>query len=408
MSETAAIPSEVRQAGPGAARVGIVTGMLGTAGLAVGLLLGRRDGWDAFFRAYLLNYCYVLSLSLGALAFVMIQHATRAGWSVALRRLAEQIAGVIPFLALLFLPLLIPVLTGMTGVYEWSNAQAVAGDGLLRHKQPYLNPPFFVARCVVYFAVWIALARFYLRRSVEQDATGDVKLTLRMQAWSGPGLLLYGLTVTFFAIDALMSLNPHWYSTIFGVYFFSGCLVGFFALLALLVYLAQRSGWLTQSVTIEHFHDVGKLAFGFTVFWAYIAFSQYLLIWYGNIPEETVWYQARQAGPWWVGVSLLLLVGHFVAPFLALLARYAKRNKPLLAAAAVWLLLMHWLDLYYLVAPRTHTTATPHAPGLFMELVLLAGLGGWFTALLLRGLRRHALLPVRDPRLAESLTYRNE
>lgn len=400
------IPTETRPVQQRAPRVAAIAGIVGVLGLLAGVLLGLRSGWDTFFRSYLLNYCYVLSLALGALFFVLLQHLSRAGWSVSLRRLAELIAGTLPVLALLFLPLLVPLVAGLPGVWEWSSPAAVAHDatGLLQHKQPYLNVPFFIVRCAIYFAVWCVLARFYLRRSVEQDTTGDPQLTLRMQWWSGPGMLAYALTVTFFAIDALMSLNPHWYSTIFGVYFFSGAMVGFFALLAIVARNIQRAGGLTHSVTFEHYHDVGKLAFGFVVFWAYIAFSQYMLIWYANIPEETVWYLPRQGDTWWIGVSLLLLFGHFLAPFLALLSRFPKRRPGLLVAASAWLLLMHWLDLYYLVAPRA-PAANPPLHG--TDIALFVGLGGLFVWALVRPMARISLLPERDPRLHEALAFEN-
>jgi hypothetical protein len=383
-------------------------GLLALAGLVASVLLGWRQGdWSVFFRSYLLNYCFVLSLALGGLFFVMLQHLTRAGWSVGLRRLAEFVAATIPALAILFLPLLIPVFTGMAGVYVWTNSDAVQHDPVLQGKAAYLNAPFFLVRCAVYFTLWTLLARYFLKRSVQQDATGDAALTLRMQWWSAPGMLLYALTTTFFAIDVLMSLNPHWYSTIWGVYFFSGNVVGFFALLAVLAYLLQRAHRLTRAITVEHYHDVGKLAFAFVVFWAYIAFSQYMLIWYGNIPEETVWFRPRQGDTWWVGVSLLLLFGHFVAPFLALLSRYPKRRKAPLALAAAWLLFMHWLDLYYLVGPPPAAGGQPAAPLHATDVTLFIALGSLFAFVLLHLMSRYALLPARDPRLPESLAFEN-
>ena len=327
-------------------------GVIGLGGLAVGVLAGWQSGWEVFFRSYLLNYCFFVSLALGALFFVLLHHLTRAGWSVSVRRLAEFVAATLPLLAVLFLPLLVPVVLGLEGVWEWTNKAAVAQDELLQHKQAYLNMPFFIVRVALCLVLWIWMARYYLKRSVEQDTTGDPNLTFRMQWWSGPAMLVYALTATVFAVDLLMSLNPHWYSTIFPVYVWSGSVVGFFALLGLLVYAIQRTGRLTRSVTIEHYHDIGKLAFGFVVFWAYIAYSQYMLMWYANVPEETVWYLPRQGDGWWIGVSLMLLFGHFLAPFLALLSRYPKRRPGLLVAGCVWLLMMHWLDLYYLVAPH--------------------------------------------------------
>ena len=397
---------DLREAAPRAARLALV---VAGVGLAAGVVFGVMDGWEVFFRSYLLNFAFVLSLALGALFFVLLQHLTRAGWSVSLRRLAELSAGTLPGLAVLFVPLLVPVLAGMGGVYEWADPHAVAHDetGLLLHKRAYLNPAFFIIRCAVVFGAWALLARYYLKTSLAQDAGGDPELTLRMQWWSAPGMLVFGVTVTVFAIDALMSLNPHWYSTIFGVYFFAGCAVGFFALLAVLVYGVQRAGRLTQSITVEHYHDIGKLAFGFVVFWAYIAFSQYLLIWYANIPEETVWYLPRQGDTWWIGVSLVLLFGHFLAPFVALLSRWPKRRRGTLAAAGVWLLLMHWLDLYYLVIPRAHAAGHHAAPLHVSDVALLVGLGGLFAWLLLRPMARVSLLPQRDPRLDEALSFHN-
>lgn len=390
-----------------APRAARIAGIIGGVGLLAGVVGGFIEGWDAFFRAYLLNYAFVLSLALGGLFFVILQHAVRAGWSVGVRRQAEFVASALPILAILFVPLLIPVVMGMKSLFPWSNAEVVAHDALLQHKQPYLNVPFFIVRCVVYFCVWILLARYFVRRSIAQDESGDVNLTQSMQFVAPPALLLYGLTVTFFAFDLLMSLDPHWFSTIWGVYYFSGCMVGFFALLVVQLVFVQRADRLRGVITAEHYHDVGKLAFGFVIFWAYIAFSQYMLIWYANIPEETVWYHARQGSAWWVGVSLFLLFGHFFAPFLGLISRYPKRRPKLLLPAAIWLLVMHWLDLYYIVMPRPYGHAD-HAGVLhFVDFALLIGLGGVLVGLIIRPMGRHALLPVRDPRLPETLRFEN-
>jgi hypothetical protein len=408
---------DIRDATPlrGAGRAAGAALVIGLIGLGAGVWAGYAQGdWAVFFRSYLLNYAFVLSLALGALFFVLLQHLTRAGWSVAVRRLAEFIAGSLPLLFLLFLPLLIPALRGMRGVWSWTDEGVVFGDPLrdlapdavLIAKHAYLNVPFFLARCAVYFGIWITLAGYFGRQSLRQDATGDPQLTLAMQWWSAPGMLLFGLTTTFFAFDALMSLNPHWFSTIFGVYFFSGSAVGFFALLALVMGGVQAAGGLRESLTREHYHDVGKLAFGFVVFWAYIAFSQYMLIWYANIPEEAAFYWPRQGDHWWIGVSLLLLFGHFFAPFLALISRIPKRRPGLLSLAAVWLLAMHWLDLYWLVAPRPDASAAG-VPLHATDGALLVGLGGLFAFAILRPMARRPLLPARDPRLAESLTFEN-
>jgi hypothetical protein len=395
------ISGEQRRLGELGPRMVRGAGVVGLVGLGAAVLQAAltENGLERFFHAYLVNFCYFLSLALGALFFVMLQHVTRSGWSVVLRRLAEGMAATLPVLAVL----VIPVLIGMHDLYHWTHADALAEDPLLRWKRPYLNPPFFIIRVVVYFVVWAVLARFFLTTSARQDRTGDVRLTLRMQAVSAPGLVLFAVTVTFAAFDLIMSLDPHWYSTIFGVYYFSGSVVGFFALLALVVYLVQRSGRLAHAITIEHYHDLGKLIFAFIVFWAYIAFSQYLLIWYANIPEETRWYQYRQSGGW-VAVSIALLFGHFVVPFLALISRHAKRRKGLLAAAAVWILLVHWLDVYQLVMPDADPL---HVVPSFMALTCFIGIGGLCVAAAVFTLQKHALLPERDPRLRESMSFEN-
>lgn len=408
---TMTVPVAQRRLGDLAPRLARAAAGLGCVGVGVSLVFGFVDGWEVFFRSYILNYAYVLSFALGALFFVLLQHVTGASWSVVVRRLAELLAGTIPILALLFVPILVPVVLGLPSVYPWSDPATVHGDPLLAGKRPYLNAPFFVLRCVAYFAVWALLARYYLRRSVAQDHDGEVGRTLAMQRWSGPGLVLYGLTVTWFSVDVLKSLTPQWYSTIFGVYYFAGALVGFFALLALLMAGLQRAGRLSSAITTEHYHDVGKLAFGFTVFWAYIAFSQYMLHWYANLPEETLWYAARQSSPWWVGVSLLLVLGHFALPVLMLLSRAAKRRRRLLVPAGVWLLLMHWVDTYYLVGPPVpagHADGPHHATTLHVtDISLLVGLGGLALLATVRLAARHDLLPSRDPRLTESLAFEN-
>lgn len=401
------IDNESRPLERGAARRAGAAALVGLAATGLAIGLGAGSGWDVFFRSYLLNYTYFLSLALGGLCFVMLQHVVRAGWSVSVRRVAEFVAATLPWLTLLFLPLLVPVVGRLPGVYEWTDPAVVQGDPRLQAKAAYLNVPFFAVRCAVYFGVWSWLAWFCLRESRTQDISGDPRHTQRLERVSAPGLLALALTVTFFAIDTLMSLHPHWYSTIWGVYFFAGSAVGFYALLVLMLAILRRSGRMRHAVGAEHFHDLGKLAFGFVVFWAYIAFSQYLLIWYANLPEETIWYRPRQGDRWWVGVSLLLVFGHFLLPLMALMSRFPKRRPRLLVAAAVWLLLMHWLDLYYIVKPR----AGPHhdhAPPLHAtDLLLLVGLGGLFVAALVRPMRRWHLLPRRDPRLPEALSYEN-
>jgi hypothetical protein len=224
-----------------------------------------------------------------------------------------------------------------------------------------------------------------------------------MEAASTAGLILFAFTVTFFAFDYVMSLTPHWYSTIYGVYVFAGAILSFFAFLPILAYVVQGWGALRRAITTEHYHDLGKLVFAFTVFWAYIGFSQYMLMWYANLPEETVWYLARQTGGW-TAVSIFLIFGHFLVPFLALMSRNVKRRLPLLLAGAGWMLLMHYVDVTWLVRPAHSPGAVPLS---LMDLATFVGIGGVFCAALVRRLSAHALVPVKDPRLHESMSFEN-
>ncbi len=381
------------------------TGMLWTAGaLAVGAagLFGwlRADAMRWFFHSWLLNAAFYTSLSLGALFLVPIFHVTRAGWAVAVRRLAEVFGANFAVLAVLW----VPVLLGIDTLYEWADPLAVENDPLLSHKAPYLNVPFFVLRTVGFLGLWWLLGRYLLHRSTEQDATGDPVLTLRLERASAPALLLLALTATFAAFDWIMALEPRWYSTIFGVYFFSGAMVGVLAALPLVALGLQRAGRLRGVVTVEHYHDLGKLLFAFVVFWGYIAFSQFLLIWYGNIPEETQWYR-RRLSDGWENLALVLLAGHLLIPFFGLLSRHAKRRTGVLAFWSAWLLAMHWLDLYWLVMPAVKQPLG--FSGAMVDGLLAVGMGALYLAGAARIAATRCLVPRRDPRLVESLVFEN-
>jgi hypothetical protein len=378
---------------------------VGIAGLVAALGLGwiKGDAGASFFHAYLANYAFFLSLSLGGLFLVAVGHACRAGWNVTVRRLAEVLAANTFWLGVLFLPIVVPVLLGSASLYRWNDPSAVAASELLMHKTVYLNPWFFGIRSAAYFLIWGCLGRFYLDRSTRQDASGDPALTLQMERRSPLALLLFAGTLTFASFDWLMSLAPEWFSTIFGVYYFSGAVLGGVAALVVGAVLLQASGRLVSSITAEHYHDLGKLLLSFVVFWGYIAFSQYMLIWYANIPEETEWYLVRQTGPWrWV--SLVLLFVHLVIPFLGLLPRAAKRRKEVLCFWAVWLLAAHWLDLYWLVMPNVAGSGLPPGP---IDLACLVGIGGIFLAGLVRTAEGRPLLAGGDPRFDESLAFEN-
>ena len=370
-------------------------------GAAAALGLGMGDGLRRLSFSYLFAFVYFLTLSLGALFFVALQHITRSSWSVVVRRLAELVAMNLPLLALLA----IPVLANIPNLYAWARpAEPGSPVGvLLAHKRPWLNPTFFMIRVVFYFAVWSWLARWFWRRSLRQDNGGDAQGSVRMEKAAAPGLLVFGLTLTLAAFDLVMSLDPTWYSTIFGVYFFAGSVVSFFALMTLMSLGLQRAGRLTGLISMEHYHDMGKLMFAFVFFWAYIAFSQYLLIWYANLPEETTWYLRRQSHGW-EAFGLALLFCHFMAPFAGLVSRYAKRSRPLLAFWAVWILVMHAVDLYWLILPELGPGGpAPH----LLDLLCWVGVGGIWAAGLAWQAERQALIPRGDPRLADSLRFEN-
>ncbi len=389
--------------------------LLGLA-LVVGLLTagsgadGQGRAMPHFAHAYVVGYSFWLTISLGAMILVCIQHTMRSGWSVVLRRLAELTAATMPILAVLF----VPILFMMDWLFPWTDPNVVAVDAVIIGKHPYLQTGFFIARWVVYFAVWIWISKRLLGLSVSQDTSGDPQLTRKLEKLGPPAILAFALTISFAMIDLWMTLDPHWFSTMFGVYAFSGAMVGFMAGLILVVRLLQRLGALKGVVTVEHYHDMGKLLFAFTLFWGYIAFCQFMLIWYANIPEETVWFKYRWSDGWMV-VSLVLILGHFVIPFVGLLSRHVKRNLAPLIFWAAWQFVMHLVDIYWVVMPNLtiprkywdrpaiYESWTPN----LLEPLVWAGVGALFVGYLLKTASDKNLVAIRDPRLGESRGFHN-
>jgi hypothetical protein len=372
--------------------------VLGVAGIggAIALSLGNLK---QFYFSYLVSFLFFLSLALGGLFFVQLQFAVRAGWSVTVRRIAENAMSTLPLFVLLF----VPIIFGLHDLFHWTHKEEVAKDPWLAGKAGYLNDTFFYVRSALYLAIWIGLSTYFYRQSTKQDQTGEIQRTSGMQKVSGIGLLLQGLTLSFASFDWIMSLDPHWYSTIFGAYYFAGSAVGVYAFMILMGLALRGSGLLKNAITQEHFHDLGKLLFGFTMFWAYLAFSQFFLIWYANIPEETVWFYHRLQGNWRY-VSYGLAIGHFVVPFFFLMTRITKRHNGLLFLAACWMLGIHLLDHYWLVMPILHK----HGVHLTLQdLLCFVGVGGLFMAVVTYRMKRHSLVPQRDPRLHEALAFEN-
>jgi hypothetical protein len=288
----------------------------------------------------------------------------------------------------------------VTQLYEWANAEAVGRDVLASGKRMYLDVWPFGARAAVFFGAWVYMVRWFLRRSVEQDESGQISHTRRLQRASTPALVVFVFTLTFASFDWMMSLDPRWHSTIFGVYYLSGCLVAILALMCIVVPRMRRLGPLRRFVTVEHQHDLGKLLFVSTALWAYVSFCQYMLIWYAGLPEETHWYARRMEGAW-EALGITLMVGHFGLPFVLLLSRRIKRTSPALAAVAVWLLAMHYLDLYYVIMPVLHHDLRPH----ILDLTSFVGVGAAFSWGFARLTARHSLIAKGDPRLRESIAF---
>lgn len=379
-------------------RLPMMAGLVALLGTAACAILGAANP-KQFVFSWLVSFLFFLSLALGALFFVLIQDAAQGGWGIVVRRIGETVFVTLPLMAALFLPLLL----GLHDLYSWTVPGAAEHDALLRWKAPYLNVPFFLIRAAVYFAVWSVIAVLYYRGSRGQDTTGDPGVSARLRRFAGPAIIVLAVTQTLASVDWIMSLTPHWYSTIFGVYFFAGSFVGFIALLSIVAVATRSAGLLDAVISPEHLHDIGKFLFAFTAFWGYIAFSQFLLMWYTNLPEETVWYKARLEGSW-MYVSWFLVAGHFVAPFFYLMGRTVKRKGATLAAGGAWLLAMHFVDLYWQVMPTLHPDGLrPSA----LDVAALLAIGGFFVAAAGWLMRRQALVPLRDPRLPESLAFEN-
>lgn len=366
---------------------------IGILTFAVGLFTNPERTW----HAYVTGFFYVTSLAIGGLFFTAIQHVSKAGWSATVRRITEAFTAFLPIAFVLGLILL----AGGKYLYVWFDKSAMAADHLLAGKASYLNVPFFIIRLVVIFGVWIYFAKKIVGRSLEQDRTGDPMLTVKNLATSVGFLVFFAFSYSFFAVDILMSLDAHWFSTIFGIYTFAGLFQSIMAVAILIALHLMNTGAARGAVTIDHVHDLAKFLKGFTVFWAYIAFSQYLLIWYANLPEETIFYYHRSHGSWAL-VSISLLIFKFIVPFLALLPRGAKRTPGYLSAVCVLILFMQFVDLHWLVYPNYDD----HAVNLgLLEIGMFAGFLGLFLFSVARFFSKNSALATRDPRLNEALNH---
>lgn len=378
---------------PGMRQFGTIAAVLGLALAGAGFAM---SGADRFFQAYLVAWTFWMGIVLGSLALLMIQHLTGGAWGVVLRRPFEAAVRTLPYMAVLFLP----IAFGMHSIYEWSLPDAL-NDPIIKEKSLYLNTNFFLARQVFYFVVWGTIGTLLTTWSAEHDRTGDPALLRKISILSGAGLLIYGYTITFATVDWTMSVNPHWFSTIWGMLYAVGEGLSAFAFGIVVLVMLSQTAPLDKVITKHHMHDLGKFLFAFLMLWAYLTFSQFLIIWSANLPEEIPHYLSR----WDHGyqyVSYAVIVLHFILPYTLLLSRDLKRSPNRLRFIALWIMTMRVVDYYWHVAPEFHHDGLSLS---LLDVALPIALGGIFLVLFVSQLRGRALLPINDPGLEKALTH---
>lgn len=370
-----------------------VFALIGIAGFAAGLSMDSKRAWFSFVQ----NHFYFMGIALTAAFFSVIQFITGAMWSAPVRRLAEAFTSYIPVSLVTFAALYF----GMHSLYHWTHPEVVAADQMLQGKASWLSINFFMVRNLIFLALMIFLTRIVVGNSIAQDTSKDPRLTEKNRSLSPIFLIIFALGFTMAAWDQIMSLDPHWFSTMFGVYAFAGSFYAVLAATTVLTILIKRTGALEGIVNDNHLHDLGKFMFAFTIFWAYIGFCQFMLIWYANLPEETRYYLLRFNGNWGY-VSVFLLVGKFMVPFFALLKRDAKRNESVLMGVAIFMLVAHWVDVLWMSQPEFHR----EGPTLtWMEPAITLGFLGIFGLAVIRFLGKHSIVAVGDPKLEQALHH---
>ncbi|MDH4064163.1 MAG: hypothetical protein OEW19_07160 [Acidobacteriota bacterium] len=376
----------------GLQKLGTIAAMVGLGLAAVGFAM---SGLERFYQAYLVAYTFWLGVALGSMALLMVQHLSGGAWGVVIRRPLEAAVSTMPAMAVLFLP----IIPGMHDLYHWTHADALS-DPVIAAKAPYLNTPFFLARAAFYFLVWIGISQLLLKWSKEQDQTGDPAYASKLGYLSGGGLVVYTLTVTFAITDWLMSVNPHWFSTMWGPLFMVGQGLGALAVAINVLVLLGKSGPMDRVLNPSHFHDIGKLLFAFLMLWAYLTFSQFLIVYSANLVEEVPHYIARsQGGYQYVTIALIFL--HFIVPYSILLSRDVKRDTTRLRTVAAGLLLMRLVDHYWQVAPEYHEVLSVSV----VDVALPIAIGGIFLTLYAMRLKSQPLLPLQDAGLEKALTH---
>jgi len=368
--------------------------------VAIGLLtfvIGLMKNPDRLWTSYLVAFFFFSCMGLSGLFWVAINNTAKAGWSVSIRRFAEATTSFIPFILVFGLILLL----GFKKLFVWADPAVIATNPVVAAKTAYLNPTFFVIRLLIFVVGCMIFKWVIVGNSLKQDQSGDEKLTHKNVGPAIGFIVFFALMFSFFSVDLLMSLLPTWYSTIFGIYCFSGLFQAGLAFLAITIVLMRRSGLIKGYVTVEHQHDVVKYLKGFSIFWAYIAFSQFMLMWYANLPEETEYYIMRSLGGW-MSISVALLIFRFVVPFLALLPRDAKRSDTNVLLVSTLVLVMQYVDIYWMVYPNFFDGQVTFG---FWEIGIFAGFAGVFLLCIMSFWSKHSLVPVKDPRMHEALNH---
>jgi len=360
----------------------------------IGLFLSPAQ----FFRSYLMSYMLILGLTLGSLGLVMLQHLTGGHWGIIIRRPLESAMHTLPLMLILF----IPIISGMNYLYgAWLDPEKVREEPLSKFQQSYLTHSGYLTRAIIYLAVWVLLAFIFYRWSKQQDVDReDRALRRRLKMLAGPGIILYVFSMTFAAIDWVMSISPHWASTIYGFLYVAGQLISSMSLMIAVVVLLSRAEPFASILQKRHLHDLGKLLLAFLMLWAYFDFSQLLIIWSGNQPEEISFYRTRLYGEWGV-VAVIVLVFHFFVPFFILLSQDVKRSAKALPRVAVWLIFMRLVDLFWMTRPEFTSRALPN----WLDIVLPLALGGLWLGYFAFNLKQLPLLPLGEPKLQEAIEH---
>lgn len=366
-------------------QIALGVGALFIAILMVGYLSDRAQ----FFHSYVFAFSFWVGITVGSLALLMLQHLSGGGWGLVIRRVLEAATQTLPLMLVLF----VPIVLGAHWIYRWTHEEEIAKHPVLALKSKYLNLPFFTVRAAIYFAIWILLAYLLTRWSTLQDQTAESKYTKRMRTLSGPGMVLMVFTITFGTIDWFMSLDPEWYSTIYGLIFVASWALSALAFSIATLGTLSKQEPVSNFVAQSHFHDLGKLLLALVMLWSYFSFSQFLIVWSGNLPEEIHWYIPRMHGGWGV-IALLVIVLHFAFPFLFLLSRSFKRNAGKLVLIAILILMMRLYDLFWTIVP---SFTGEHFHVSWMDIVAPIGIGGLWLAAFAWALSRRPLIPINDP-----------